>query len=104
MTFDTDPRDPRDNKLSGRFPLGRLVGTPGAIERMKQYNIKPEDLIRRHASGDWGDVDPHDARENEFAVDHGLRLMSSYGTGDECLWVITEADRSVTTILRPEDY
>jgi hypothetical protein len=88
------------------FPLGQIVATPGALETIARKGIDPTDLIRRHVTGDWGDLCKEDADENNYAVEHGLRILSAYGTRDDPdrLWVITEADRSVTTILRPEEY
>jgi hypothetical protein len=87
------------------FPLGQLVATPGAIEVMERLGIAPLALLSRHVSGDWGDIDPEDKGLNEAALETGARIFSVYGPpGDHRLWVITEADRSATTILRPEDY
>jgi hypothetical protein len=67
-----------------------------------------EDLstfLDRHASGDWGEVDEHDRQANEYAVEHGLRVLSAYTlSSGEKIWVITEADCSSTTILLPEEY
>lgn len=61
--------------------------------------------IKRHASGDWGDVCPEDKKENEFSVEHGFRIMSVYTIPDGGkIWIITEADRSSTTVLTPEEY
>jgi hypothetical protein len=72
---------------------------------MESLGVMPSDLLRSHVTGDWGEIDPEDAAENELAVRVGnLRILSSYGRGDARLWVITEADRSATTTLRPEDY
>ncbi len=91
--------------MAALFPLGRLVATPGAMVLLRSAG---EDLLsallERHQSGDWGDVPEEDARENEFSVRHGFRVVSSYRIAEERLWVITEADRSATTILLPEDY
>jgi hypothetical protein len=65
----------------------------------------PLELLRRHQSGDWGELCEADKRENELSVEHGFRILSAYRTArDVRLWVITEADRSVTTILLPEEY
>jgi hypothetical protein len=86
------------------FPLGHLVATPRALEIMQAAGIDPSSLLARHATGDWGDVDAHDKQANDLALRDGNRLFSAYGRRDRALWVITEADRSVTTILRPEDY
>jgi hypothetical protein len=87
------------------FPLGRLVATPGALALLRSggEDLLPA-LLERHRSGDWGYVPPEDARENEFSVRYGFRVLSSYRVGGESLWVITEADRSATTFLLPEDY
>jgi hypothetical protein len=86
------------------FALGQIVATPGAVELMKAYNIDRLKLLQRHVTGDWGDLDEADKQENELSVQRGFRVLSAYGKGDRKLWVITEADRSVTTILRPDKY
>lgn len=87
------------------FPLGRTVATPGALSVLEDSAVTSLDLLQRHASGDWGDICDEDAQANEAALEGGLRLMSVYKEGlSEPLWVITEADRSSTTILRPEEY
>lgn len=92
-----------------QFALGRIVATPGAIEVMRRLNPNGDDgahaayLLARHHSGDWGDLDDEDRAENDRAVRKGLRLMSTYGWGDNRLFVITEADRSATTILLPRE-
>ena len=86
------------------FPLGRVVATPGAIALIEAARIDPVELLQRHQSGDWGDLDAEDQRENNYAVHRWLRIFSAYGKPPDRLWVITEADRSVTTILRPDKY
>ncbi len=86
------------------FPLGQVVATPGALKLLEEAG---EDLfyyLARHHSGDWGELDSHDRRENELSLKHGWRLLSSYPVGDRKVWIITEADRSVTTILLPSEY
>src|SRR5947207_1047033 len=88
--------------LDTPFPLGEIVVTANAAARLTADAIA--DGLRRHAKGDWGEVPPEDAAENELSLQAGYRLLSGYGTGDGRFWVITEADRSVTTILLPEDY
>ena len=87
------------------FTLGRVVATPGALAAIEQSGQQPGDFLTRHVSGDWGEVDAHDIKENEFSLQHGFRLLSAYRTsaGDK-LWVITESDRSSTCILLPEEY
>jgi len=91
--------------MAALFPLGRLVATPGALVLIRSAgeDLLPM-LLERHQSGDWGDVLPEDARENEFSVRHGFRIVSSYRVAGERLWVITERDRSATTLLLPSEY
>ena len=93
------------NGVGAKFQLGQLLITPGAMEALKLNGASPAEFIKRHASGDWGELDAEDARENEFSLEHGLRLLSSYRLPDgQKLWIITEADRSCTTLLLPEEY
>ncbi len=85
-----------------KFPLGQLVITANA-----QAQLGPDEVqraITRHVAGDWGDVCPDDAQLNEDALKHGDRLLSVYGSGEQKFWIITESDRSITTVLMPEDY
>jgi hypothetical protein len=94
------------NAPVSRFPLGRVVATPGALAAMEAAAVAPADLLRRHVSGDWGDVPAEDAAENELSVREGFRILSSYtlpGT-DARIWLLTEWDRTVTTFLLPEEY
>jgi hypothetical protein len=91
------------------FPLGQLVATPGALEVMERLGINPADLIARHVTGDWGDIHPEDRGLNELALGDGSRILSVYGTAEDPIWLVTEAQndegrRAVTTILRAEDY
>ena len=86
------------------FPLGRIVATPGALEALAEAGKEPAELLDRHAAGFWGDVCEEDWKANEEALRRGLRLLSSYNIEGEKVWIITEADRSATTILRPEEY
>ena len=88
----------------GPLPLGRIVATPGALEFLSEAGEDPLGYLARHASGDWGDLDAHDRRKNERSLKHGWRILSSYPIGENTVWIITEADRSVTTILLPEEY
>jgi len=84
------------------FPPGRMVATPGALALLDETHKSPLEL---HLRGDWGDLRQEDKTENELSLKYGFRLMSSYPITDtEKLWVITEADRSVTTLLLPEEY
>jgi hypothetical protein len=86
------------------FPLGRVVATQGALELLKEAGEDPLHYLSRHRSGDWGELDAHDHRENERSLKHGSRILSSYPVGERYIWIITEADRSATTILFPEEY
>ncbi len=95
------------------FPLGQVVATPGALAVVEEHGLDPNDLLTRHASGDWGDLCEEDKQANEDALFTGARLFSAYGDGATRLWVITDGvtdaaaepgDRPCTTILRPEDY
>ena len=94
-----------------RFELGLIVATPGALAACS--NVHLQRCLARHVSGDWGHVGAQDALQNEAALSEGWRVLSSYvidptkpceGFGENTLWIITEADRSVTTFLLPEEY
>ena len=104
---------------TARFPLGQIVATPGALELLQETGFSAAALISRHVHGDWGDLCEEDRAENEFAVSRRLRILSCYRLVDAArlaatptekrsslptLWIISEADRSVTTLLRPSDY
>ncbi len=84
------------------FDLGRIVITRGAAAAFD--STVAQFCLRKHAEGDWGSLSPEDWAENERALKEGGRLLSSYGSEGEKLWVITEEDRSVTTILLPSEY
>ncbi len=101
----------RDNPQTGeiarheKFSLGRIVATPGALEALQRAGQSPWDFLARHTRGDWGEVCEEDRQENELALRQGFRLLSVYTTqAGEKLWLITEADRSATTVLLPADY
>lgn len=87
------------------FVLGQLVATPGALAALEEAGQNPLEFFIRHQQGDWGELDEEDKNENEFSILHHLRILSAYTlkTGVK-IWIITEADRSVTTILLPEEY
>lgn len=92
-------------KEAPRFPLGQVVATPGALRALEEANQLPFEFLARHQSGDWGEVCDEDRAENELSVDNGFRILSAYRTStDVRIWVITEADRSATTILLSEEY
>ena len=86
------------------FALGRTVATPAARDCLSNLNYSPLDLLRRHISGDWTEMDSEDQQANHDAVTHGDRVFSAYTLQGTKFWVITEADRSVTTILLPSEY
>ena len=85
------------------FASGRTVITRGALDALEGEDVHAS--IARHASGDWGDVCPEDKQANDDASKVGARLLSAYHTGSgQKFWIITEADRSATTVLLPEEY
>jgi hypothetical protein len=88
-----------------RFSLGQVVATPGALHALEKAHQSPHEFIVRHVVGDWGDLVDDDKAENELSVKEGFRILSAYRlkTGVK-IWVITEADRSATTFLLPEEY
>ena len=87
------------------FELGQIVATPGALAALKKSGQQLGEFLTRHVHREWGDLDEEDRKENEYSLEHGFRLLSAYRTnaGDR-LWIITESDRSATTILLPEEY
>ena len=87
------------------FQLGQIVATPGAIDALERAGQSEIDYLARHVGGDWGDLDQEDREANDLALSDGTRLLSAYRlpTGDK-LWIITEHDRSATTLLLPSDY
>ena len=89
--------------LQATFPLGRVVITPNAQDVLIDEDIRA--ALQRHASRDWGEVCAADKAENELSLKEGFRILSAYrDSKGSKFWIITEADRSVTTILLPEDY
>jgi hypothetical protein len=94
-----------DDLPAVKFDVGQIVATPGALAALEQAGQSAFEFLARHASGDWGELSDEDRRENEFSLGHGLRLLSAYRLrNDVKLWVITEADRSSTTLLLPQEY
>ncbi len=88
-----------------RFSLGQIVATPGAMEALNESGQGALEFLQRHITGDWGEVCTEDAQENELSLKEGFRILSAYSTAKGVkLWIITEADRSVTTILLPSEY
>jgi hypothetical protein len=87
------------------FPLGQTVMTIGAKEALEESNELPITFLAKHQTGDWGIVGKEDKQVNEFSLENNFRLLSAYLTANgEKIWIITESDRSVTTILLPEEY
>lgn len=95
-------------KITQLFPLGAVVATPGALDLLDRNGINATTYLIRHQCGDFGSIDAADAQENMIAVKYRLRVLSAYDVGNdkvkERLWLITEADRSVTTLLLPSEY
>ena len=88
-----------------RFALGQTYITPGAEDALMIAGQKGIEFLRRHMSNDWGELSDEDERENELSLKEGFRLLSAYRTAKgQKLWIITEADRSATTILVPSEY
>ena len=85
------------------FKHGQIVATPGALS-LEERGVNLLMYLHRHLSGDWGDLDDEDKAENDFSVKNGFRILSAYNTPEGRLWIITEADQSVTTFLLPDEY
>jgi hypothetical protein len=86
-----------------KFLFGQTVITPNALSKLTNGDILP--ALARHVIGDWGELDPEDKQANDKALIEGTRLLSAYSSSQNLtFWIITEWDRSVTTILMPEDY
>jgi hypothetical protein len=100
-----EENDNAPEQLKPLFELGQLVGTPGALRALQEAEQDPLELLARHVTGDWGELDDEDKKENDFSVEHGFRILSALtvSTGVK-VWVITEWDRSATTILLPDEY
>ena len=103
MSQSTPPDGAAPPFPGARFPLGRLLITPAAQSALSGADVLS--ALLRHARGDWGELGEDDRLENELSLEKGFRLLSSYrGSGGVKFWIITEADRSATTVLLPEDY
>jgi hypothetical protein len=87
------------------FQLGQVLATPGALALLEEVAVRPETLLQRHVNRDWGDLSAEDIAENELSLREGFRLLSAYGLrDDQKIWIITEADRTSTTLLLPSEY
>lgn len=90
-------------QTEAKFPLGQLLATPAVLSEVNRSDIL--EALGRHMVGDWGDLDPEDIQLNEWSLENGERLLSAYRNPDGVkFWIITERDRSSTTILLPSDY
>jgi hypothetical protein len=87
-----------------RFALGHVVSTPAVVAHFEAHSINAFDYLGRHACGDWGEVPPEDAALNELALAQNSRLLSRYTIAGKYVWLISEADRSSTTFLFPDEY
>ena len=91
--------------MDAKFFPGVIAITPGALDAFKQTGDELQVFLDRHLRGDWGELDAHDRRVNEHALVNSLRLLSAYTLSDgTSFWIITEADRSVSTFLLPSEY
>jgi len=100
----SEKRQRRAGNSTVLFPLGTLVATPGALDLLDRTATNAAIFVDRHQRGDFGTVGAQDAQANKDAVQDGTRILSSYSIGGERLWVITEADRTLTTLLLPDEY
>ena len=95
----------RQLKKQPAFQLGQIVASPSALVAIERAGQKPAEFLARHATRDWGDLSVEDQKGNDYSLQHGFRLLSSYRTNaGDTIWIITEADRSATTLLLPEEY
>lgn len=93
------------SKQTRLFSLGQIVSTPGALQALEAAGQTASKFLVRHALGDWGDLCPEDKQANDEAVADDLRILSAYRLSDGVkIWIITECDRSATTLLLPEEY
>jgi len=95
---------PMPRRAGPRFKLGRIFATPAAVDALDRTATSLVDLLIRHMRGDWGDLPEPDRQQNELALASGARLLSSYPVGTARIWIVTEADRSSTTLLLPDEY
>jgi hypothetical protein len=87
------------------FLLGQVVVTPGRLRAFEATGQVPSHFLERHNAGDWGELSTEDIAENVLSLAEGFRLLSAYRLADQTrIWIITEADRSSTCLLLPEEY
>jgi len=102
---ETETNQPDEERIPKMlFELGQIVVTVGAVESLKIIERHAIQLIARHVEGEWGDLPPEDIQENQLSLEQGYRMFSAYNIEDARFYVITEWDRSVTTVLLPEEY
>ena len=98
-------RQPESEEIpKALFDMGQIVVTAGAIETLTRIVRHPVQLLARHVTGDWGNLPEEDIEENKYSLQHGFRIFSAYVVDGAKFYVITEWDRSVTTLLLPEEY
>lgn len=91
--------------VTPKFDLGQVVATPAVLDTLTEHGITPISLLSRHVGGDFGDIDAEDWQANLAALQYRNRIVSAYTLApDAVIWIITEADRSVTTLLLPSEY
>lgn len=99
------PRTPETSPNRPLFDLGQTLATPGALAALEESQEDPRRFLYRHVTGDWSEMDPHDQEANRQAVHDDTRIFSAYKLRNgQKLWVITEWDRSATTLLLPSEY
>jgi hypothetical protein len=91
--------------MESKFSLGQVVATPGALDALEESGQMINEFLDRHVTGDWGELSEEDWRANDYALQEGTRIFSAYTTAiGEKIWIITEWDRSYTTLLLPSEY
>lgn len=86
------------------FSLGQIVATPALLRHFEQHQIDARHYLKRHVTGDFGDIDEEDKAENQLSIKQGFRILSAYTIAGERVWIITEADRSATTLMFASEY
>lgn len=100
----TETMTSNEQVITPLFQVGRTFATPGAIKELSKLVIEPTELIKRHVSGDWSEMEQEDQEANKNALENDSRIFSAYKFNTLTIWVITEADRHNTTLLLPEEY
>ncbi len=91
--------------MEALFGLGNVVATPGCLKLLEECKQTVDEFIDKHVAGDYGTIDAEDAQQNAWALKAGARIMSAYKTkSGKTIWIITEADRSSTCLLLPDEY